>query len=322
MTGWPITKYQVAQVKKYAIIISTAILSVLLLGNIIAVFVVDRVKADPKSYVLKEGFPFFTSAADYIKIIKSYPHDLGTKITIHRMKGGESFWDVAIRNHVSIETLIAANPFLDSLVAKEDIDIIVPAENGVLIAADNLTDVLRMSLKIKYKESINGDYIQSVFRILSLDDIRFAFFKDSMPEIVNDGLEKLYSMKKLFQSPVPGYFSSMYGTRVDPILGGLCFHSGIDIRANSGTPIYAAREGFVSSAGWMGQFGLSIIILHRDGYETMYGHCSAINVKAGDWVTKEDVIGKIGITGRATGPHLHFSIKRHGNLLDPLLFIW
>ena len=322
MMGWPITNYQVAQVKKYSIIVSTAIILILLIGNIIAAVIVDEINVDPKSYVLKDGFPFFTSAADYIKIVKLYPYDFGTKIQIYRMRKGESFWDAAMRNHISIETLIAANPFLDSLIAKEDIEIVIPAENGVLLAFDNLTDVLRMSFMLKGKEPISGDYIHSVFRIFSMDDIRFAFFKNSMPEIVNDSLEKLYSMKKIFQSPIPGYYTSMYGSRVDPILGGLCFHSGIDIRANTGTPIYPAREGYVSSAGWMGQFGIAVTILHRDGYETMYGHFSSINVKEGDRVTKEDIIGTVGTTGRATGPHLHFSIRRHGALLDPLLFIW
>ena len=320
--GWPITNYQVAQVKKYSIIISTAIISILLLGNIIAAIIVDKIKVDPKSYIIKDGFPFFTSADDYIKIIKSYPYDFGTKITIHKMKKGESFWDVAMRNHISIETLIGANPFLNSLIAKEDIEIVVPEENGVLLAFDNLTDVMRMSFMLKNEKSVRGDYIHSVFRLFSMDDIRFAFFKNTMPEIVNDSLEKLYSMKKMFQAPIDGYYSSMYGTRVDPIVGGLSFHGGIDIRTNSGTPIHPAREGFVSSAGWMGQFGLAVTILHRDGYETMYGHCSSIKVKEGDWVTKEDIIGTVGTTGRATGPHLHFSIKRHGLLLDPLLFIW
>ncbi len=238
------------------------------------------------------------------------------------MKAGESYWDVAMRNHITIETLIAANPFLDSLIAKQGIEIAVPAEDGVLLAFDNLTDVLRMSFILRDAESASGDYIHSPFRFFSLDDIRFAFFKNAAPEIVNDHLEKLYAMKQIFRSPIPGYFTSMYGARVDPIHGGLCFHSGIDIRANTGTSIHPARDGFVSSAGWMGQFGLSVIILHRDGYETMYGHCSSINVKEGDWVTKADIIGKVGATGRATGPHLHFSIKRHGSLLDPILFIW
>lgn len=322
MSGWPITKYGIAQVKKYTIVILSIILSTFIIGNIIGAIVTDEIVVEPDWYTEKDGHIFFSSAKEYIEIVKSYPYDFGTEIKIHKMRRGESFWDAAMRNHISIDTIIGANPFLDSLVAEEDTEIVIPGENGVLFAFDSLIDLWRMSGLLEYKGSIRGDYLHSIFRIFSTDDIRFAFFKNSRPEIVNNSLENLYNIRKLFKQPVYGHYTSMYGLRIDPIIGKRCFHNGIDIRARYGSPVYAAREGFVSSTGWLGRLGLTVTVLHRNGYETMYGHLSSVNVKQGDWVTKKDIIGELGSTGRSTGPHLHFTLKRHGILLDPLLFIW
>jgi murein DD-endopeptidase MepM/ murein hydrolase activator NlpD len=322
MNGFPISNYSIWQIKKYARISLIVLLIVFFIGNILTAILVPKVKVNTEAYFFKNGFPVFTSAEQYIKLVKSYPYDFGTKIKTYRMSQGESYWDVAMRNNISMDTLIAANPFIQSLLAKEGVEIVLPAEDGVLMPFDNLLDVIRMSFIVDYKESIKGSYIQSIFKVFSLDDMRFAFFKGAVPEIVNNSLEKLYAMRKIFQSPLLGRYTSMYGERFDPMISDMEFHNGIDIHARFGDPIYPAREGIISFTGWRYDLGLAIIIQHLDGYETTYGHCSSINVKAGDSVIKKDVIGKVGSTGRSTGPHLHFMIKRHGQLINPLIFIW
>ncbi|MFH0977440.1 MAG: M23 family metallopeptidase [Spirochaetota bacterium] len=322
MNGLPISNYSIWQLKKGAKIILIIIIAILILGNVLTAVFRERIKIDPDSYVVKNGFPIFSSAEKYIKLVKSYPYNFGTKIKTYKMADGESYWDVAIRNNISMDTLIAANPFIESLLAKEGVEIALPAEDGVLLASDNLLDVIRMSRIIEYKGSIQGSYIQSIFKLFSLDDIRFAFFKDAVPEIVNNSLEKLYAMRKIFRSPLLGRYTSMYGDRVGISEENMEFHNGIDISAKFGEPIFASREGIVSFTGWRHELGLAIIIQHLDGYESTYGHCSAINVKNGQSVTKKDIIGRIGSTGRSTGPHLHFMVKRHGQLINPLIFIW
>jgi murein DD-endopeptidase MepM/ murein hydrolase activator NlpD len=322
MNGLPISNYSIWQIKKFSRIFVIILIIVFFAGNILTAIFTSKIKVDPDAYFFKKGFPVFTSSEQYIKLIKSYPYDFGTKIKTYRMAQGESYWNAAMRNNISMDTLIAANPFIESLLAKEGIEIVLPSEDGVLMPFDNLFDVLRMSFIVDYKDSIKGSYIQSIFKLFSLDDIRFAFYKGAAPEIVNNSLEKLYAMRKIFQSPLLGRFTSMYGERFDPMVDGMEFHNGIDIHAGMGDPIYSAREGIVSFTGWRYDLGLAIIIQHLDGYETTYGHCSKINVKAGDSVTKKDIIGRVGSTGRSTGPHLHLMIKRHGQLINPLIFIW
>ena len=322
MNGLPISNYTIWQIKKYARIVLIALVVIFLSGNILTAIFKAKISVPSDTYIVKNGFPVFTSAEQYLKLIKSYPYDFGVQVKTYKMREGESYWDVAMRNHISMDTIIAANPFLDSLLAKQGIEIVLPEEDGVLMVVDDLFDVARMSFKVDYKECVKGRFSQSIFKLFSLDDMRFVFFKGSIPAIVNDSLEKLFAMRKIFQSPLTGRYTSLYGERANPFAEGMEFHDGIDINAKYGDPIYPAREGIISFTGWRYELGQAIIIQHLDGYETTYGHLSSIKVKAGQSVSKKEVIGLVGSTGRSTGPHLHFMIKRHGQLINPLIFVW
>ncbi len=113
--------------------------------------------------------------------------------------------------------------------------------------------------------------------------------------------------------------SSPYGTRFHPILKTYRMHSGIDYAAPTGTPIMAPADGVVSFAGVKGGYGNAIMLNHRKGMETLYGHMSAFvsGVSAGKSVKAGDVIGFVGSTGRSTGPHLHYEVRINGQIVDP-----
>lgn len=117
--------------------------------------------------------------------------------------------------------------------------------------------------------------------------------------------------------PVNGRVTSGYGTRFHPILGYARFHKGLDLAAAWGTPIVAAADGRVVSAGWHGGYGQQIQIAHADGMETTYGHMSRMAARAGEIVRKGQVIGYVGSTGLSTGPHLHFEVMRNGRPINP-----
>lgn len=114
---------------------------------------------------------------------------------------------------------------------------------------------------------------------------------------------------------------SSFGYRSDPIAGLRAMHEGLDFTADVGTPVVAAADGVILSAGYHPEFGNVIDIDHGDGLTSRYAHLSRIDAKAGALVKRGALIGAIGTTGRSTGPHLHFEVRMLGVAQDPALFL-
>jgi murein DD-endopeptidase MepM/ murein hydrolase activator NlpD len=124
--------------------------------------------------------------------------------------------------------------------------------------------------------------------------------------------------RRLRATPINGArISSGFGGRKHPILGYRKMHTGVDFAAPTGTPVLAAGSGTVEYAAWNGAAGKYIRIRHTDGYKTAYFHLSKINVSAGKYVKQDQIIGKVGSTGRSTGPHLHYEVILNGKKINP-----
>lgn len=115
--------------------------------------------------------------------------------------------------------------------------------------------------------------------------------------------------------------TSGFGMRVNPLLHRTMLHAGADIAAPLGTPVRATAQGVVDRAGWVGGYGLYVEIDHGGGVQTRYGHMSRLNVFARQRVAKGEVIGFVGSTGRSTGNHLHYEIRRDGAAVNPLSYM-
>jgi murein DD-endopeptidase MepM/ murein hydrolase activator NlpD len=120
------------------------------------------------------------------------------------------------------------------------------------------------------------------------------------------------------QLPVLAPVSSPFGVRVDPLSHKMRSHKGVDLAAPKGTAIASPLPGTVVSAGYENGYGNTILIQHSDGLRTRYGHLDSINVKAGEKISEQQMIGTVGDSGRSTGPHLHFEVIRMGKPVDPL----
>jgi len=117
------------------------------------------------------------------------------------------------------------------------------------------------------------------------------------------------------------YIASGFGTRRNPFGRGYEFHDGIDLPAWYGTPIYATAPGRVIESGWSKIYGYYVKVNHGYGYQTLYGHMSKILVERGQRVKRGDVLGRVGSTGRSTGPHVHYSVYIRGEAVNPLPFL-
>ena len=117
--------------------------------------------------------------------------------------------------------------------------------------------------------------------------------------------------------------ASGFGYRTDPFTKARKMHKGMDFSAKIGTPIYATGDGVIAKAdNTASGYGNHIVIRHGYGYETLYGHLSKYNARAGQRVKRGDIIGYVGSTGRSEGPHLHYEVHKDGNVVNPLNFYY
>jgi murein DD-endopeptidase MepM/ murein hydrolase activator NlpD len=152
------------------------------------------------------------------------------------------------------------------------------------------------------------------------------YFEARVREL-DDAMNKLDAVKAVakvvpIHNPAPGRpVSSSFGIRRDPIIRRPAMHAGIDFRAKTGTSIVSAGAGTVVKAGWNGGYGRMVEIDHGQGLTTRYAHMSKILVTKGQNVDTGDIVGEVGSTGRSTGPHLHYEVRRDGTPMDPLRFL-
>ena len=125
------------------------------------------------------------------------------------------------------------------------------------------------------------------------------------------------------RKPLPGEveLTSGFGVRLDPFLHSPAMHTGVDFRGEEGEPVHATAAGVVTHTGWSGGYGKMVEIDHGNGFSTRYGHLSAFDVQVGDTVRIGQVVGRLGSTGRSTGPHLHYETRIDGEAVDPQKFL-
>lgn len=121
--------------------------------------------------------------------------------------------------------------------------------------------------------------------------------------------------------PTDADITSHFGTRLDPFLRAPAMHTGIDFRANSGAPVRATGAGRVVTAEYSGGYGNMVEIEHAGGVTTRYAHLSSIAVEEGETVNLGQIVGRVGSTGRSTGPHLHYETRIDGDAVDPHRFL-
>jgi len=125
------------------------------------------------------------------------------------------------------------------------------------------------------------------------------------------------------RKPVTGEIdmTSSFGVRIDPFLGRPAMHTGIDFHGTQGDPIRATASGTVTLAGWNGGYGRLVEVDHGNGLATRYGHLSEIDVTIGQTIKIGQIVGRLGSTGRSTGPHLHYETRIDGEAVDPQKFL-
>jgi murein DD-endopeptidase MepM/ murein hydrolase activator NlpD len=238
------------------------------------------------------------------------PQDLPElKFYRYRVRKGENFWKILSKTSQNIDTLITIN----SLSTPSDIHpgkiIYIPNMRGIIFENRNLDSIEKISRKFK----LNKRYINKVNNIENQTK-KYLFIPNA--EISN--LERSLFLGTGFASPLKrGKRTSIFGNRIDPIDKTIKFHTGIDIACPLGSKVYASRSGEVIFTGFRGNYGLLVVLKHKYSYHSYYGHLSRIKTKMGAFVKRGEIIALSGNSGRTTGPHLHFEVRKKSRAINP-----
>lgn len=244
----------------------------------------------------------------------AFPHKKSDRVQVakHAVKTGESIWRIAQRYGVSTQTIVAANKIKEKTVIQAGDTLRIPDRAGIFVKTkkkESLTEIAkRYKLPAETVRKANGLDQQ----IIAKGEELFLPGAKPLPEFD-------YIRRKVFSWPIKAThrLTSGFGWRVHPISGNKAFHSGIDIGAAMRTPIYAAADGVVVFAGDGGSYGNMIILRHKSGLFTVYGHASKLVSKKGSYVRRGQKIALVGSTGASTGAHLHFEVKSSAKYVNP-----
>ena len=241
------------------------------------------------------------------------------KVEDHEVEIGENYWTVAKDFNIDVPTILGANPDMD-FVAHIHQHLLTPNRKGVLhaVAKGETLKSIAETYKVKV-EDLKKENTVPWWHGLQEGDVLFV--AGAKPVRMNDKWQAYFESRGFFGMPFKSWgrgWSSKFGKRIDPITNQRGFHPGVDFRAKFGVDVFASATGTVIYAGVAGGYGNLVQIRHNKEYISYYGHLSKILVKQGQHVHRGQIVGKVGATGRVTGPHLHFEIRRYGKPIDPL----
>ena len=229
-------------------------------------------------------------------------------VRVHTVAAGESLSGIAARYAIDVDTLLGANPDAEELIHPGDELVVLPQKGAlhVVAAGDTLWAISRAyGVGVAAVKEANGreDDALAVGEKL--------FIPGARPRA--EAVSRAYGQR--FVWPAGGEVSSPFGYRWGR------HHAGIDIAAEAGAPVRAARAGRVAFAGWYGGYGYTVLIEHGQGYVTLYAHLDDYVVERGEYVATGQRIGFVGDTGYSFGAHLHFEVRQDGRAVNPLQFL-
>ncbi|MGL4369625.1 MAG: LysM peptidoglycan-binding domain-containing M23 family metallopeptidase [Spirochaetota bacterium] len=231
----------------------------------------------------------------------------------YTLKRNDTFWLLLSRTTLNIDTVMTVNALSSPHSLKAGDTVYLPTMRGVIYEVQR-GDTIG---SIEKDFSVKREYIFAANRISSLSK-KFIFIPCG--EVTS--LERSLFLGTGFAAPLEKLRrTSGFGMRKDPISGIKSFHTGVDLGCKVGTAVYAARAGKVVFAGYKGNYGQLVIVEHPCGYYSYYGHLSRIRVRSGMKVGAQDIIALSGNTGRTTGPHLHFEIRKNAKPVSPVILL-
>lgn len=225
----------------------------------------------------------------------------------------DTFWTILARTSLNIDTLMTVNEVSGPWAVKPGDTLYLPNMRGIIYE-------LKQGDTFATLEKTFGAGKDIICQTNKIDSLSKKVIFIPGGEVTS--LERSLFLGTGFAAPLAHLRrTSGFGMRRDPISGEKSFHTGVDLGCDVGTPVFAARAGKVVYTGFKGEYGQLVIVEHPCGYYSYYGHLSRIKVRQGMTVSPNDVLALSGNTGRTTGPHLHFEIRKNAKPVNPVILL-
>ena len=236
----------------------------------------------------------------------------------YRVKSGDMIGLIADSFGITQDTIISVNNIRQSRLIQPNQYLKIPSMPGILYTVKTNGET-PATIAEKYK--VEAEKCALVNYLTPSTELK-AGYSLFVPDAELDWMTRQEINGDLFRKPLKAryWLSSRYGWRDSPFNPGTrSFHGGVDMAVAQGTPIYPAMNGTVTTAGYNATYGNYVIVTHHSGYKTLYGHMSKITCAKGNFVYAGSTqIGLVGSTGLSTGPHLHFTVYKNGNTINPM----
>lgn len=268
------------------------------------------------SYFVFDYIELSNERSNYRNVISEYRHLRGeTKVLMANLKEAKEGLTRVEDYALQIDELVSLK--VDKITQKTGVK--TPDRNN----HGNLTEQkLENATKLPLGISIDSLSFKPVLRKIETVNLQATKQAFNLQSLLSTLEKKSFILSSVPMSkPVKGWYASGFGYRTSPFTGKRALHRGLDIAAPVGTPIYAPADGVIIFSGNKSGFGKFIMIAHGNGIVTRYGHNAQLLVKPGDKVQRGDKIATVGLTGRTTGPHLHYEVWVNGKPANPSNFI-
>jgi len=264
------------------------------------------------------------------RIVAAREQVIPVKVTAYVIAEGDSLWSIANAQNLEIDTLFGCNDLRNPDMIRPGTTLRVPNQDGIFykIQSGNTLAGIAQKYGVPVDRIRKANPKEDLGTLVAGKEI---FLPGARPEAAEAPAPRASSRSsssrtsssvsgasRNYRWPVVGRINSPFGWRSHPVTRRRDFHTGIDIKAPRGRAIHAARGGTVDYSGWMGGYGRVVVINHGDGHSTLYAHCNSLSVRKGQRVSHGQAIATVGTTGRTTGPHLHFEVRRGNNPVNPL----
>ena len=225
------------------------------------------------------------------------------------VKSGDTIHSISDKLGIDEVTILNFNEISIPSMIPVGKKIVVPNQDGIIVKVSNKINLDDISKKYDFEKDelleINNEKDESI--------IKSVF----VPGLHTDSITKSLLLGEFFRKPTYGRITSYFGYRVDPWTRHKSYHQGVDIANRYGTRIKSAGPGQVIFTGWYWPLGYTVAIQHTSGYVTFYGHLDKILVNNYKWIAAGTTIALMGSSGRSTGSHLHFEVRRYGRVINP-----